>query len=84
MDSDLELTPIHERLTIEMNRRLEEADIPEWMTKGNTHIGTTPNLELTSIHDRQTIEMNRCLEEADIPEWMTKGNTRIGTTTNNY
>ena len=27
---------IHERLSFEMNRYLEETDIPEWMAKGLT------------------------------------------------
>ena len=27
---------IHNRLAIEMNRCLEEIDMPEWMTKGKT------------------------------------------------
>ena len=30
-------TPIHDRLAIEMNRCLEETDIPEWMTKRKGH-----------------------------------------------
>ena len=28
-------TPIHDKLAIEMNRCLQEAGIPEWMTKRN-------------------------------------------------
>ena len=28
--------PIYDRLAIEMNRYLEETDIPEWMNKGKT------------------------------------------------
>ena len=43
-------TSIHDRLALEMNRCLQDAQVPEWMTKGNTTLiqkdpskGTTPN-----------------------------------------
>ena len=42
-------TSIHDRLALEMNRCLQGAHVPEWMTKGNTTLihkdpnkGTTP------------------------------------------
>ena len=43
-------TPIHDRLALEMNRCLQEANVPKWMTKGKTTLiqkdplkATTPN-----------------------------------------
>ena len=43
-------TSIHDRLSLEMNRCLQDAHVPEWMTKGKTILiqkdpskGTTPN-----------------------------------------
>ena len=36
MDSGLEITSINYKLDIEINRCLEEVDIPKWMTKGKT------------------------------------------------
>ena len=43
-------TSIHNRLALEMNRCLQEAQVPHWMTKGNTTLikkdlskGTAPN-----------------------------------------
>ena len=32
----LKFPSIHDRLAIEMNRFLQEKDIPQWMTKGKT------------------------------------------------
>ena len=44
------LTPIHNRLTLEMNKCIQGAHMPEWMTKGKTTLiqkdpskETTPN-----------------------------------------
>ena len=43
-------TSIHDRLALEINRRLQDAHVPEWMTKGKTTLiqkdpskGTAPN-----------------------------------------
>ena len=43
-------TSIHDRLALEMNRRLQDAEVPDWMTKGKTTLiqkeaskGTVPN-----------------------------------------
>ena len=43
-------TSIHDRLALEMNRCLQEANVPDWMTKGKTTLilkdpnkGTAPN-----------------------------------------
>ena len=44
-----EYTSINDRLTIEMNRCLEEADVPEWMSKRKRDTQTsreTPKKEL--------------------------------------
>ena len=43
-------TSIHDRLALEMNKCLQKAHVPEWMTKGKTTLiqkdpnkGTAPN-----------------------------------------
>ena len=49
-------TTIHDRLALEMNKCLQEAHVPEWMTKGRTTLiqkdplkGTTPNNQVTCL-----------------------------------
>ena len=49
-DHQLKLTSIHDRLALEMNKCLQRAHVPEWMTKGRTTLvqkdpnkGTAPN-----------------------------------------
>ena len=47
------LTSIHDRLALEMNKCLQRAHVPEWMTKGKTTlIQKDPSKGITPQHDR--------------------------------
>ena len=55
MDSDYKFTSINEKLTIEMHKYREKADLSEWMTKEKTTFIQKDSLKRTTQNNYRPI-----------------------------